>query len=122
MLIQDGQQRPYRHMIGWDSDLVNQAVDSARSNNQSETVKPTLLILGGEPTVVIRGSGRGGRNQQLAMELRNIFHQSNESIPVVFMSCGTDGQDGPCPVAGAVFDFEEPIKDGFLKAINEESF
>ena len=109
-------------MIGWDSDLVNQAVHSTRLENQSESRKPTLLILGGEPTVLIRGSGRGGRNQQLAMELRNIFDHSNESLPVVFMSCGTDGQDGPCPVAGAVFDFEEPIREGFLDAINQECF
>ena len=101
---------------------MNQAVHSTRLENQSESRKPTLLILGGEPTVLIRGSGRGGRNQQLAMELRNIFDHSNQSLPVVFMSCGTDGQDGPCPVAGAVFDFEEPIKDGFLGAINEEGF
>ena len=109
-------------MIGWNTGVVDRAVYLARMESQSESTKPTLLILGGEPTVLIRGSGRGGRNQQLAMELRNIFDQSNESVPVVFASCGTDGQDGPCPVAGAVFDFEEPIREGFSDAINQEGF
>ena len=34
--------------------------------------RPALLIHGGEPTVNIKGTGRGGRNQQLVHEMLNL--------------------------------------------------
>ena len=61
--------------------------------------RPFCLIAGGETTVTIRGDGKGGRNQELALaavnELRDIKN-------VMLISLATDGEDGPTDAAGAV--------------------
>ncbi len=61
-------------------------------------VKPACLLLGGEPVVRITGNGKGGRNQELclAMALKGL------SFPFAFISCGSDGTDGPTDAAGAL--------------------
>lgn len=65
---------------------------------------PVAIVAGGEPTVRVRGSGRGGRNQELA--LRFALHDEQSSIrrPWVFLSGGTDGRDGPTDAAGGLVD------------------
>ena len=59
--------------------------------------KPACILLGGEPTVRIRGKGKGGRNQELCLALA----LSQPDFPFVFISCGSDGTDGPTDAAGA---------------------
>jgi hydroxypyruvate reductase len=62
------------------------------------------LILGGETTVTVHGSGTGGRNQELALAAAIRLDGSRQAIrcPVVVASFATDGEDGPAPAAGAV--------------------
>ncbi|XP_020280549.1 glycerate kinase isoform X2 [Pseudomyrmex gracilis] len=66
-----------------------------------------LLIGGGEPTVVVRGQGKGGRNQELALRFSLDWLAEIKSYPqlvdfdVIILSGGTDGQDGPTDAAGA---------------------
>ena len=60
---------------------------------------PVVLLSGGETTVTVRGSGRGGRNVEfllaLAIEL--------DGLPGVFALAGdTDGVDGAEEIAGAI--------------------
>lgn len=63
--------------------------------------EPFCLIFGGETTVQVKGSGLGGRNQDLA--LRMVERIAN--IPnLLFISLATDGEDGPTDAAGAVID------------------
>jgi glycerate-2-kinase len=62
--------------------------------------KPACILLGGEPTVKIRGKGKGGRNQELTLALA----LSGIREPFVFVSCGSDGTDGPTDAAGAIAD------------------
>ena len=61
--------------------------------------RPFCLIAGGETTVTIKGNGKGGRNQELALaavdELRDLKN-------VLLISFATDGDDGPTDAAGAV--------------------
>jgi hydroxypyruvate reductase len=60
---------------------------------------PFCLISGGETTVTIRGTGKGGRNQELALASVDIL---NELKNAMFVSLATDGNDGPTDAAGAV--------------------
>ncbi len=60
------------------------------------------LILGGEPTVTLRGKGKGGRNQELVLAV--LTEMAGISKPFYFCSVGTDGTDGPTDAAGAWID------------------
>lgn len=64
---------------------------------------PACVIAGGETTVTVRGSGKGGRNQELV--LAGAMHLSGWEDTVLF-SGGTDGTDGPTDAAGAIADAE----------------
>ena len=59
------------------------------------------LLSGGETTVSVSGSGRGGRNQELALAFAmEISGQDG----IEMLSAGSDGVDGPTDAAGAVVD------------------
>jgi glycerate 2-kinase len=61
------------------------------------------LLSGGETTVRVLGTGRGGRNQELALA----FAQEIVGLPgIAMLSAGTDGIDGPTDAAGAIVDGE----------------
>ena len=63
--------------------------------------RPACLILGGEATVTLRGDGRGGRNQELALAAALAL----DGWPGVVVTClATDGTDGPTDAAGAFAD------------------
>jgi hydroxypyruvate reductase len=62
-------------------------------------LRPACLVWGGETTVTVRGQGKGGRNQELALAAA----LSMAGLPnVVLVALGTDGTDGPTDAAGAV--------------------
>src|SRR5579872_4245025 len=63
--------------------------------------KPAVLVWGGESTVTIRGTGKGGRNQEEALAALN-FLRNQGKITIAFM--GTDGLDGFSDSAGAIID------------------
>ena len=62
---------------------------------------PACLISGGETTVVVSGTGKGGRNQEFALAAA-VLLDGDERITA--FSGGTDGTDGPTDAAGAVAD------------------
>jgi hydroxypyruvate reductase len=64
--------------------------------------RPACVISSGETTVTVEGSGRGGRNQELALACAHALSQFGE--PVALASAGTDGVDGPTDAAGALVD------------------
>ncbi len=59
------------------------------------------LIFYGESTVEVTGSGKGGRNQELALRGAYKIQGMNN---VTWLSAGTDGIDGPTDAAGAIVD------------------
>jgi glycerate 2-kinase len=74
---------------------------------------PDCLITGGEPTVKLAPPelrGKGGRNQQLVLaaliELLALPRSVWPSLPLVLLSGGTDGEDGPTDAAGAILGAE----------------
>lgn len=63
--------------------------------------RPACLVLGGETTVRVRGPGRGGRNQELALSAALGLVGMRD---VLVLSFATDGTDGPTDAAGGVAD------------------
>jgi glycerate 2-kinase len=60
---------------------------------------PACLLMGGETTVTVRGEGKGGRNQELALAAALALENTSD---VAVMSMATDGIDGPTDAAGAI--------------------
>jgi len=63
--------------------------------------RPLCLVAGGETTVRVQGTGRGGRNQELA--LAAAFGLAGDTRATL-LAAGTDGSDGPTDAAGAFAD------------------
>lgn len=60
---------------------------------------PCVLISGGETTVTVRGTGKGGRNREFALGLA-IALGGRHGIAAI--ACDTDGIDGAADAAGAI--------------------
>ncbi|MEX6686226.1 DUF4147 domain-containing protein [Danxiaibacter flavus] len=103
-----------------DEDLKGEASDRAKEfvdKLQSGSTKNTCYLMGGETTVTISGSGKGGRNQHFALAALSALQKKNTSLkdcPVI-LSGGTDGTDGPTDAAGAVIDKDVLQKANELK-------
>ena len=61
--------------------------------------RPACIIAGGESTVTLRGDGRGGRNQELALSAVADLEGLSDTFLIALV---TDGDDGPTDAAGAV--------------------
>ncbi|MDP3984818.1 MAG: glycerate kinase [Acidimicrobiia bacterium] len=93
----------------FDSSMSGEARDAAKklaaaAYEAITSSSPLALVAGGETTVRLRGSGQGGRNQELALA----FALATETIALrqrwVLLSGGTDGRDGPTDAAGGIVD------------------
>ncbi|ABF62443.1 Hydroxypyruvate reductase (plasmid) [Ruegeria sp. TM1040] len=101
--------RDHAKALGWHvpdlvDDLTGDVAEAAqRILDTAQTPapdRPTALLFGGETTVRLSGTGRGGRNQELALRIA----QAAKSLAGdwVFLSGGTDGRDGPTDAAGGL--------------------
>jgi hydroxypyruvate reductase len=77
--------------------LLDEALDRAAG-----LPRPVCVVSSGETTVTVRGTGRGGRNQELV--LGAVDRLAASVSPLVMASIGTDGVDGPTDAAGAMAD------------------
>ena len=91
-----------------DTNLQGEARAVARS--QAEIIRqiselgqpvrsPCLLLSGGETSVTVRGSGRGGRNTEFLLALAIALDENSD---VHAIACDTDGVDGTEGNAGAL--------------------
>jgi hydroxypyruvate reductase len=64
--------------------------------------RPCCVLSSGETTVTVRGTGRGGRNQEFALALAAGLPRLGGRVAAA--SIGTDGIDGPTDAAGAIVD------------------
>ena len=63
---------------------------------------PACVVAGGETTVTLKGAGKGGRNQELALAfLAELARDEYRGQGIHFLSASTDGTDGPTDAAGA---------------------
>ena len=65
-------------------------------------VGPGIHLFGGETTVRLTGTGRGGRNQELALRVALLAEYQNWKGRWLYLQAGTDGRDGPTDAAGGV--------------------
>lgn len=97
------------NVIAIDGPLVGDVGTAAETiiaalDNHLPVSAATAIVWGGETTVQLRGDGRGGRNQEMALLVAEHLNARNPSQTVHFLSGGTDGRDGPTDAAGAIVD------------------
>jgi len=78
---------------------------------------PVCLVGGGETTVTLRGNGRGGRNQELALAAVSELAGIKD---VLLVALATDGEDGPTDAAGAVVSGETFSRGSALGLVPED--
>lgn len=86
------------------------------------TKKNSCVIFGGESTVHVKGNGKGGRNQELVLQISKLIHNSNN---ILISSIATDGIDGNTKYSGAIIEnnlIKPKIISHFLKTNNSNSF
>ncbi|MCL5269503.1 MAG: DUF4147 domain-containing protein [bacterium] len=82
--------------------LARAAMMTARQAGVAAGGGPCCLIWGGETTVTVRGDGKGGRNQELALAAALELEAAGDAgRGIALLSGGTDGVDGPTDAAGA---------------------
>lgn len=93
-------------------EFISPALDCSLEEGLKTVLKRGKSISGGELTVEIKGSGRGGRNSHFVLaagvELfeKNVLSLSEKEMEKVFIaSLATDGDDGNSNSAGAFLDF-----------------
>ena len=83
----------------------------------------SCLIFGGEPTVKVIGSGKGGRNQELVLQILKLIHNSDDNL--LISSVTTDGIDGNTTYSGALIENRSSNIQGitsYLKNNDSNSF
>lgn len=83
------------------SEVGRNLVSEALSLQQKHPGEKLCLLAGGETTVTIKGDGKGGRNQELALAAATALEGHDN---ILLLSGGTDGNDGPTDAAGGVVD------------------
>ncbi|KFQ87213.1 Glycerate kinase, partial [Phoenicopterus ruber ruber] len=92
--------------------------------------RPVCILAGGETTVRLQGTGKGGRNQELALRVGLGLHRARATetssplgrCEIVFLSGGTDGQDGPTEAAAGAFCSPELVGEALQEGLDVEAF
>lgn len=80
------------------------AIRVERAMREKRLERPAALVAGGETTVALKGGGKGGRNQEMALAFALAARRQRLDRRWVFLSAGTDGRDGPTDAAGGLVD------------------
>lgn len=97
-------------------EMANLLVDCVKNKKIND--KPICLIAGGETTVTVKGSGRGGRNQELAISAAQVLGGIKDCALISF---ATDGEDGPTDAAGGIVT-GATLGVGIKKNLNSQDF
>ncbi|HIF53638.1 MAG: glycerate kinase [Methylococcales bacterium] len=109
-ITQAAQNRRYKIAIfndqlsGEAKDIAEQLVLYAIQLTEHAFPQATAILAGGESTVRLQGTGRGGRNQELALAFAIAAQKHQLPGKWAFLSGGTDGLDGPTDAAGGLVD------------------
>jgi len=92
------------HLAGESREMANLFLGVAKdiAEYAMPLPRPACLIAGGETTVTLRGPGKGGRNQEMALAfLAGLAGEPRNAEEAVFLAASTDGSDGPTDATGA---------------------
>jgi glycerate-2-kinase len=103
--------RVEEEIVGDVEDAAARLMDRARFLRAGE-----VLVAGGEPTVVVRGNGRGGRCSELAVRFARL---AGSSMIALFGS--SDGVDGMSPAAAVLVTHGLPSSDPAVLAEVEQT-
>ncbi len=109
---------PYSLGSDWQGEARTVGGELSRRLRRSSEPRPFCLIAGGETTVTLRGRGRGGRNQELALAA---VRELADLRDVLFVTLATDGEDGTTDAAGAVVT-GETLQRGLNLGLSPEAF
>ena len=113
--------RAAAQLIGDDAVVIDEQIESDVEDaarflaDRARTLRPgQVLVAGGEPTVVVRGEGRGGRCSELAVRFAR-------SSPCEAVFASSDGVDGNSGVAGIYLPgrLEAGVAAGWKPALRE---
>lgn len=92
------------HLCGEARNEAEKWVVHAKTLIAQGIAEQIALVAGGETTVTIKGNGKGGRNQEMALAFAIAANKHGMTGKWTFLSAGTDGRDGPTDAAGAIVD------------------
>ena len=100
---------------------AGELIGSIAAKLAGEKKGPLCLIFGGETVVRLKGNGKGGRNQELALSAAKYISGIDD---VAVFSVGSDGTDGPTDAAGGYVDGKtcSLVKDYPVRLDNNDSY
>ncbi|MCF8240533.1 MAG: DUF4147 domain-containing protein [Melioribacteraceae bacterium] len=99
------------------ADLIENRIRN-KISSQTSLHKSKCIIFGGETSVEMKGNGKGGRNQHLALLIYKKLKDVKDNF--IFTSFGTDGIDGNTNAAGGLIDSSIYKNAGKLKLSAQE--
>ena len=103
-----------RDINGVASDEAVRLIDDYNSIISNSSSRRIAIVSGGETVVDIKGSGKGGRNQELGLSFLHRLNGELLNRNWLFLSVGTDGIDGPTDAAGAIISSDTIDKHAAL--------
>ena len=104
------------HLDGEASDTGRWMAEQLR--NYAGCGKKIALLAGGETVVHLKGSGLGGRNQELVLAAAEVLDGISDAA---LISVGSDGTDGPTDAAGGYVD-GETVKELTAKGMDIRAY
>lgn len=96
----------------------SQAAGKIRGDNPWQLSRPCAVIVGGETVVKVNGNGKGGRNQEIALQAAVGLQDMKQTV---LFSLASDGTDGPTDAAGGIVD-GYTVKNLEEKGMNIEDY
>lgn len=109
------------------NDLTGEALEVGAALPSCFGSARQLMVFGGETTVTLKGRGKGGRNQELALAS---VRKMAEIPGGILWTLATDGEDGPTDAAGALVTSDTlrrgmeigMVPEDYLKANNAYAY
>lgn len=95
--------KKYYDYINGEAKIVGEKIGDFIISEEKNIKETTCYIFGGETSVTVKGNGKGGRNQELAL---SILRKIKNSPKIKCVCFGSDGIDGFTNASGAYIDKE----------------